>query len=519
MSQGRAKSPISLVRGFFTVGFWTLASRVFGFIRDIVFAALLGAGPVAEAFLIAFSLPNMFRRIFAEGAFNTAFVPMYAKKLSADDNAEQFAEDAISALAGVLICFTLAAQIAMPVLVLAMASGFAGDERFDIAVFYGRIAFPYVLFISLAALLSGVLNAAGRFAAAAAAPVLLNLGFIAALTLAAVNGLDAGLTLACMVPAAGIAQLALVWTAAERAGYRIRIRRPRITPELRRLAVIAAPAALAGGVVQINLLIGRQVASQFEGAVAWLSYADRLYQLPLGVVGIAIGVVLLPDLSHKLSAGNDAGARVSYNRAAEAALALGVPAAVALAVVPLPVVSILFERGRFTAADSAATAAALAIYAAGLPAFVLQKVVQPLFFARHDTRTPFLCAVAAMLINAVIAVGLASVIGYLAAAIGVTIAGWAMLILLWIRARPMGSSAQFDVRFRRTLPKLLIAAAMMGAALWFAVEHTLFFVEASAARYLWLAFLVVAGVMFYGGLLLLFGAFRWDQIRGVLKRR
>lgn len=518
MSQSRANSPISLVRGFFTVGFWTLASRVFGFIRDIVFAALLGAGPVAEAFLIAFSLPNMFRRIFAEGAFNTAFVPMYAKKLSADDNAERFADDAMSALAGFLICFTLAAQVAMPLLVFAMASGFAGDERFDIAVFFGRIAFPYVLFISLAALMSGVLNAAGRFAAAAAAPVLLNLAFIAALTLAAVNGLDAGFTLACAVPAAGIAQLALVWIAAERAGYRVRIRTPKITPELRRLAVIAAPAALAGGVVQINLVIGRQVASQFEGAVAWLSYADRLYQLPLGVVGIAIGVVLLPDLSHKLSAGNDAGARDSYNRAAEAALALGVPASVALAVVPLPVVSILFERGQFTASDSAATAAALAIYAAGLPAFVLQKVVQPLFFARHDTRTPFLCALAAMVINAVIAVGLAGSLGYLAAAIGVTVAGWAMLVLLWIRARLTGASAGFDAQFRRALPKILLAAVIMGTTLWIAVEFTQQFVGASAVRYLWLACLVVGGALFYGGMLLVLGAFRWDQIRSVLKR-
>jgi putative peptidoglycan lipid II flippase len=224
----------------------------------------------------------------------------------------------------------------MPWLVLLMASGFAGDDRFDLAVLYGRIAFPYILFISLAALLSGVLNATGRFTAAAAAPVLLNLLFIAALSLGHRLGWPVGDTLAWTVPVAGVAQLALVWVAASRAGFRLTPHRPRLTPDLKRLAIIAAPAALAGGVVQVNLLIGRQVASFFDGAVAWLSYADRLYQLPLGVVGIAIGVVLLPDLSRRLRAEDTEGGRHALSRAAEISLALTVPAAVALAVIPIP---------------------------------------------------------------------------------------------------------------------------------------------------------------------------------------
>ena len=190
----------------------------------------------------------------------------------------------------------------MPWLVLAMASGFRGDERFDLAVVYGRIAFPYILFISLAALLSGVLNATGRFVAAAAAPVLLNVLFISAMVLADLKGWPVGDTLIWAVPVAGIAQLALVWVAASRAGFRLGFSRPRLTPEMKHLAAVAFPAMLAGGVVQINLLVGRQVASFFDGAIAWLSYADRLYQLPLGVVGIAIGVVLLPDLSRRLRA-------------------------------------------------------------------------------------------------------------------------------------------------------------------------------------------------------------------------
>ncbi|MFY8145001.1 MAG: murein biosynthesis integral membrane protein MurJ, partial [Rhodobacter sp.] len=315
--------PIRLLRGFLTVGSWTFVSRLVGFLRDVMMAAYLGAGPVAEAFLVAFSLPNMFRRFFAEGAFNMAFVPMFSKKLEAGEDAQGFARDAFNALAGVLILFTIIGTLAMPALVWAMASGFVGDARFDLAVLFGRISFSYILFISLVAMLSGVLNAFGRFTEASFVPVLMNLMFIAAMLIAARAGWDMGLTLAWTVPITGIAQLAFTWISAHRAGLRFTPGWPRITPDLRRLAYIAGPALLAGGVVQVNLLVGRQVASQTaEGAIAWLSYADRLYQLPLGVVGIAIGTVLLPDLSRRLRAGDLQGGRDSLNRGAEFALAL-----------------------------------------------------------------------------------------------------------------------------------------------------------------------------------------------------
>ncbi|HEX9859236.1 MAG TPA: murein biosynthesis integral membrane protein MurJ, partial [Paracoccaceae bacterium] len=392
--------PIRLVSGFLTVGGWTLASRLLGFVRDGMIAAALGTGPVAQAFIIAFSLPNMFRRFFAEGAFNMAFVPMFAKRLEGGEDAEEFAREAMSGLATVVIALTLLAQVFMPWLVWAMASGYSGDERFALSVNYGRVAFPYILFISLAALCSGVLNAAGRFTAAAAAPVLLNVLFIGALSLAPRLGLPLGPALIWTVPLAGVAQLALVWEAARRAGFCLIPRRPRLSPEMKRLARIAAPAMLAGGVVQVNLLVGRQVASYFDNAVAWLYNADRLYQLPLGVVAIAIGVVLLPDLSRRLKAGDEDGGQASLSRAAEFALTLTLPAALALMVIPLPLVSVLFERGRFGPDDTAATALAVAVYGAGLPAFVLQKVLQPLFFARENTRSPFYFALWAMVVNA-----------------------------------------------------------------------------------------------------------------------
>ncbi|MEL6128094.1 MAG: murein biosynthesis integral membrane protein MurJ, partial [Pseudomonadota bacterium] len=422
---------IRLLSAFLTVGAWTLLSRVLGFVRDILIAAFIGAGPVAEAFFVAFALPNMFRRFFAEGAFNTAFVPMFSKRLEAGQGAQDFARDALSLLAAVLIGVTLLAQVGMPLLVLAMASGFVGDGRFDLAVDFGRIVFPYILFISIAALLSGVLNAAGRFVAAAAAPVVLNVILVGAMVLAAARGWEVSAALVWAVPVAGVAQMTLVWVAARRAGFTLLPRWPVLTPELKRLAVIAAPAALAGGVMQVNLLVGRQVASFFDGAVSWLSYADRLYQLPLGVVGVAIGVVLLPDLSRRLQAGDDAGGREAANRAAEFSLALTLPAAVALVAIPLPLVSVLFERGAFTDADSAATALAVAVYGLGLPAFVLTKVVSPVFFAREDTRTPFRIAVVAMIVNAGVAIGGGLTIGYLGAALGTTVAAWVNLALLW----------------------------------------------------------------------------------------
>ncbi len=510
--------PIRLMQGFLTVGLWTLLSRVLGFVRDIMIAAFLGAGPVAEAFLIAFALPNMFRRFFAEGAFNMAFVPMFSKKLEGGEDAADFARDAFAGLATVLIVFTLIATLLMPWLVIAMASGFLADDRFDLAVDYGRIIFPYILFISLAALLSGVLNATGRFAAAAAAPVLLNILLISAMVIARRSGWPIGDTLAWGVPVAGLAQLALVWIAASRAGYRLIPRRPRLTPELKRLAIIAAPAALAGGVVQVNLLIGRQVASWFEGAIAWLNYADRLYQLPLGVVGIAVGVVLLPDLSRRLSAGDTPGGRDAFNRAAEISLALTVPSAMALIVIPMPLISVLFQRGAFGADDAAATAAALGIYGLGLPAFVLQKVLQPLYFAREDTKRPFYYALGSMLVNAVLAIGLAPVIGYLAAAVGTSLAAWAMVAQLWLGSRVMGEAAETDARFRRRVLRILAAAALMGVVLLGLAWALGPAFTTPGWRYAALAALVTAGIATYFTAAHILGALRFAEIRRTLRR-
>ncbi|WP_424942206.1 murein biosynthesis integral membrane protein MurJ [Aliiroseovarius crassostreae] len=510
--------PIRLISGVLTVGFWTLMSRVLGLVREVFLLAFIGPGPVMDAFVAAFRLPNMFRRFFAEGAFNAAFVPMFSKRYEAGEDPQGFAREAMSGLAFVLMILTGLALVFMPALVWATAGGFAGTESFDLTVGYGRIMFPYILFISLAALASGVLNATGHFAAAAAAPVFLNILVIAAMLAGSTLGGDVITWVVWMVPLAGVVQLGIVWVAAHRAGVSLVPGRPRWTPEMKQLVTIAIPAALSGGVMQINLLVGQQVASNFEKAVGWLYAADRLYQLPLGVVGIAVGIVLLPDLARRLKAEDHDGARNAFSRAGEISLALTIPAAVALIVMPLPLVSVLFERGQTGADDSAAIAMAVAIYGLGLPSFVLQKFLQPLFYAREDTRTPFRYALWSMAVNAALAIGLAPVLGWIAPAIATTVAGWFMAALLLIGGRRFGEVARFDARFRRRIWRISFASIGMGAVLWGAVLLMGPALATPGWRYLALLILILVGMVSYFAIGRALGAFYPHELKAAFRR-
>ncbi|ANT59932.1 lipid II flippase MurJ [Salipiger sp. CCB-MM3] len=511
--------PIRLISGILTVGFWTLASRVLGVAREIFILAYIGPGPVMDAFVAAFRLPNMFRRFFAEGAFNAAFVPIFSKKYEGEEDPLKFASQAMNGLAFVLLLLSALALIFMPALVWATAGGFAADARFDMTVGFGRIVFPYIFFISLAALFSGALNATGHFAAAAAAPVLLNVFVILAMLAGQYLNGDIIQWLVWTIPLAGVAQLALVWVAAERAGIKLRPGRPRWNADMKRLVRVAVPAALAGGVMQVNLLVGQQVASNFEKAVGWLYAADRLYQLPLGVVGIAVGIVLLPDLSRRLKAQDDAGARHAFSRAGELSLALTVPAAVALVVVPLPIVAVLFQRGATSMADAQAIAFAVAIYGLGLPAFVLQKVLQPLFFAREDTRTPFRYALWSMAVNAVLAIGLAPVLGWYAPAIATTCAAWTMVAQLAWGGRKLGDVARFDTRFRTRILRICLASVIMGGVLWGTMLALGPFLERSYWRSLALVGLILVGILSYGIAGQAVGAFRLSEFRTAFRRK
>ncbi len=498
---------MALLRHFATVGGGTIVSRVLGFARDVLTASALGTGPVADAFFVAFRLPNLFRRVFAEGAFNAAFVPLFAKALEGEGarQARRFAEEALSALLFVLLLLTALAEIAMPLFMFVLAPGFVEDaEKFDLSILLTRITFPYLTFISLVALLSGVLNALGRFAAAAFAPALLNAVLIGALLLIHAAGHDgsraAGIWLAWGVFVAGIVQLIMLVVAARRVGMGLTLVRPRLTPGVRRLIVLGIPGVIAGGITQINIVIGTMIASMAPGAVSYLYYADRLYQLPLGTIGIAIGVVLLPELSRRLRSGDREGVMNGQNRALEFAMTLTLPCAAALIVVPGPIIRGLFERGAFGPEDTAATAAALAAFAFGLPAFVLNKVLAPAFFAREDTRTPMWYAGINVVANIVLSLALFPVFGHVGIAAATSIAGWINSSLLaWNLWR--GGELVPDARLKRRTLLALHATAWMVAALLLADR----LMEPLAARgdfgsLAVLLILVAVGVAMFAGL-------------------
>lgn len=510
--------PTKLLSGFLTVGFWTLASRILGFAREILLTAFVGPGPVMDAFVAAFRLPNMFRRFFAEGAFNAAFVPMFAKKLEAEEDAQEFAQAAFNLLLIAVLALVGLGMVFMPGLVWATANGFVGDARFDMTVGFGYIVFPYILFMSLAALFSGVLNATGRFAAAAAAPVLLNIFACAAMITGALIGGEVIFWLIWTIPVAGVAQLALVWTAAGRSGIRLGVGRPRLTREMRGLVRVAVPAALAMGVTQVNLVVGQLVASDIENAVSWLFVADRLYQLPLGVVGIAVGIVLLPDLSRRLRAGDETGARDAFSRAGEFSLMMTIPATVAFFVMPLPLVSVLYERGATGPEDVTAIALAVAVYGVGLPSFVLHKLLQPLYFAREDTQSPFRYALVAMVVNAALAIGLKPTVGWIAPAIAASVAGWVMVALLAYGARGMGDVARFDDRFRQRIWRIVAASIVMGGVLFATVTTFDWAFTLPRWRYLALFGLILLGAASYFAAGQALGAFKLGEFKRAMRR-
>ncbi|WP_416898257.1 MAG: murein biosynthesis integral membrane protein MurJ [Minwuia sp.] len=503
MSDRAARSrETGLIRAAATVGGFTMLSRLTGFARDILIAAFLGAGPIGDAFFVAFKLPNFFRRLFAEGAFNAAFVPLFSGRLETEgrEAARRFAEDTLSVLLTVLFLFVSAMQIAMPVVMYALAPGFSDDpETFDLAVELTRITFPYLIFISLVSLLAGMLNSDGRFAAAAATPILLNICLIGALL--GLTGLvpTAGHALAIGVFAAGVLQFVWLMAALGRAGLVPSLPRPRLTPGVKRVMKIMAPAALGAGVVQVNLVIDIVLASTLpEGSISFLFYADRINQLPIGVVGVAVGTALLPLLSRQAAAGDDGAARHSLNRAVELGLILSFPAAAACLAMPDVLIGALFERGAFTAEDTAATAWALSAYAAGLPAYVMVKVLAPGFFARQDTKTPVIIASVAVVVNVVLNLILMGPMLHAGLALATAISAWlnTALLAIWLHRRGWMKT---DRRLALAIPKALLASVVMAAALVFGA---IVLDQRLPGGELWrasgLAMLVLGGIAVYG---------------------
>ena len=518
-----------------TVSGLTMMSRIFGFVRQILMAGVIGAGgnPVADAFWAAFRLPNMFRRLFAEGAFHAAFIPMFQgrKVEGGDEAAKAFAEEVLAGLVFLLTLLTALVEIAAPFFVYVVAAGFAEDpEKFELTTLYSRIMFPYLMMMSLVGLLSGILNSLGRFAAAASAPLALNACLIAALLMFANAETEiTGQAAAWGVFAGGVAQLLLLLYGASRQGYFLKLRMPRMTPAVKRLFILGAPGFISAGAVQINLVIGTNIASREPGAVSWLMLADQLYQLPLAVIGIALAAVLLPMLSMRVKEGDETGAARAINNSLELSALLCFPAAVAFIVMGAPICDALFRgiatdaltifggrESAFTETDVINTGMALAIFGWGLPAFVWHKIFSPAFFAREDTRTPMNYALMAIGINTVLALALFPVFGFLAVPFATVVAAWVQVGLL----------AQKLYRQKRFLPagrlggrlvRILLATFGLGLFLSWALTHTDILADILWDR-AWIAVISIsgAGLVVYFVLALVLGAVRPSDYKSVI---
>lgn len=467
---------MSLFRKFASVGGATLASRVLGFVREALIGALLGAGPVADAFYAAFRFPNLFRRLFAEGAFNSAFVPLFAKELEEGGRsaARDFAEKILSVLLPFLLLFSALAMIFMSSLVSTIiAPKFIEEpDKFELTVTLAQIMFPYLAAMSVVAMLSGILNSFRRYFLAALAPVILNIVLVSTLAWAAYSGWDqrsVGLGLAWGVFASGILQaVLLVWGVVQQ-GFRMSMRFPRVSAPVKRLLVLALPTAIAGGITQINLLVGQIIASAQSGAIAIMNYADRLMQLPLGLIGISIGVVLLPELTRALAAGDKENARNLQSKSLEFGLGLTVPAAIGLFLIPLPLVALVYERGAFDRETAEITAQVLAAFAVGLPSFVLIKIFQPSFYAREDMRTPMWFSGINAVTNIVLALLLFPRFGVVGLAIATSAAGWLNAVLLW-GVLAWGGYYSLALSTMRNLALICASSLLMGLVLYFGAQ-------------------------------------------------
>jgi putative peptidoglycan lipid II flippase len=456
-----------MIRRIATVGGLTLVSRLTGFVRDVVMAAVLGAGPIADAFFVAFRLPNHFRAIFAEGAFAAAFVPAYARTLEQAGlpAAKLFADQIAAALIAINLVLLGFALFFTPWVVGVLAPGLVDDPaRFDLAVALTRITFPYLALVSIETLFAGVLNANNRFAAAAGAPILLNLSVVATLLLAPFFS-DAGHAAAWGVLIAGVAQVLLVGIDAEGHGYGVRLRIPRMSEPTRRFLKALGPAIIGAGGVQLALFADTLIASFLPtGALSALYYADRINQLPIGVVGIAVGTVLLPEMTRRLAAGDEKGAASAQARGIQLALLLTIPCAAAAITIPDLIMRALFARGAFTAADAAAAGATLAAYSIGLLPFVLMRSFTAPFYARGDTATPVKAALLAAAVNIALKVVLMGPLAQVGLALATSVGAWINLSLLAYFARRQGFAVS-GTAVGKPVAKLIAAGLVLTAAL------------------------------------------------------
>ncbi len=517
---------MSLINKFASVGGATMASRVLGFAREAMIAAFLGAGPVADAFYAAFRFPNLFRRLFAEGAFNSAFVPLFSKELEAGGKtaAREFAEQILSVLILVLLVLSALAMVFMPMLVgTIIAPKFAEDpEKFELTVLLTRIMFPYLMAMSLVAMFSGILNSFRRYFLAAFAPVVLNIVFIAILAFGGfidLSDTQLGQAMAWGVVVSGVLQLCLLVYGIKKEGFPLSLRMPKISPSVKRLLVLAIPTAIAGGITQINLLVGQVIASAQAGGIAVMNYADRLMQLPLGIIGISIGVVLLPELTRALTAKNLEDANQLQNRSLEFGLGLTIPAAVGLFMLNLPLVALVYERGAFDRDTAELTSLVLAGFAIGLPSFVLIKIFQPSFYAREDMKTPMYFSGVNAILNIILSLVLFPIYGVFGLAIATSVAGWVNAFLLWA-ALYMGKHFRIAAKTLRNillicLASFIMAGILYGGELWLGNALT---DSGLLARLALIGSLIAVAAIAYFAIVIATGAIPKEQMKRMLKR-
>ncbi|WP_084399225.1 murein biosynthesis integral membrane protein MurJ [Henriciella aquimarina] len=513
---------MSVLKNTLTQSTWTLGSRALGFLRDVVILAKLGAGPVADAFFTALMFPNLFRRVFAEGAFAQAFVPAYSRTLEAEgpEAARQLAEETLRGLLAVTAFLVIVAQLAMPWIMILLHGGYRNDPvHFPLAILLTQITMPYMSFMALAALLSGILNSGGKFAMSAGAPTLLNFSLLIAAFIGSDN-YEISKSLAVAVSVAGLLQVILLWYGVSRQKIRLRLGLPKLTPGVKRVAALAVPGTIAASGMQINIMVSQALASFETGAKTWLYSADRLYQLPLGLVGVAVGLAILPRLSRAARSDDRGQSQSVMDNGVGLAMALTLPAAAALMAAPFLFVDGFFTRGDFTSLDAQQTARALFHFGWGVPAFVLIKVLAPGFFAREDTRTPMGYSLTSVGVNTVLGASLFFLLktngmaGFPGLAIATSTAAWVNAGLLFIGLlrrdwyRPGGELV-------RRLVSVFIASSAMAGLLWFLANHS-----DTIANYTldskFLAALAIAavGAAAYGLFALIFGAIRISDIKG-----
>ncbi|RFB78068.1 murein biosynthesis integral membrane protein MurJ [Methylovirgula sp. 4M-Z18] len=518
---------MSLARSFLTVGSGTALSRLLGFARDMLIASSLGSGPLADAFVVAFRLPNLFRRLLSEGAFNSAFVPAYIDKAEANGAAaaRAFAANVFAHLCLLLLALTVLAEIFMPLVVYALAPGFAAQaDKFALTVFLARLTFPFLSFAILAALFAGLLNAAHRFTVASFAPVALNIVLLGSILLCFIAGISgtrqAAIWLSVGVSLAGLAQLLLCGLGVRAAHVGFVPRWPKPSRDVGRLLAMSVPGILAGGITHVNAFVGTIIGSAAAGAVSYLYYADRVYQLPLGIVGVALGLVLLPELSRHLARGDESSAQRAQSRALEFSLFLTLPASVALCVAAEPIVTVLFQHGVFSPLASGATAATLRAYALGLAGYIIAKALQPAFFARHDMRRPMLIACFGAALDIVLSLLLFRTYGSAGIAFAASLAGWfnalGLGFLLWRRGQLRITRAMAS-RCARLLSASLAMGLILAIAMWF-LQGWLDVAEPFAVKVIALAALCGSGLLAYLVLCRLLGAMNWSELRQMIKR-